>query len=247
MLTVTLNPPDIQNRIDVALAAELKEACQAATEDQRIRLVIVTSSGPVFSVGREPMPPDIRSGPVESRKRWLQQLQVASAIASIPLPVLVAINGDALDHGLEVALAGDLRIAVQDAHLGLRDLTEGGFPWDGAIQRLLRLIGPAWAQDLVLTSRTIDASQAQALGLVNRVVSGDRLLPETRELAGQIIAAAPLAARYAKEAVQKGLDLSLHQGLSLEADLNTILQSTSDRGEGIRSFLERRLPRFNVE
>jgi enoyl-CoA hydratase/carnithine racemase len=105
-------------------------------------------------------------------------------------------------------------------------------------------VGPAWAQDLLLTARIIDAQQALALGLVNRVVAADQLLTETRKLADDVATGGPIAARYAKEAVIKGMDLTLHQGLRLEADLNIILQSTADRAEGLQSFLQRRRPRF---
>ena len=170
--------------------------------------------------------------------------QAASAIAALEVPVIVAVNGDALDHGLELALAGDLRIAVDHARFGLTDLSHGSFPWDGGTQRLSRLVGPGWARDMILTSRIINADQALAMGLVNRVVESSQLDTETRSLADTILAAGPIAARYAKEAVAKGTDMTLTQGLGLEADLNVILQSTADRAEGINSFLEKRAPRY---
>ena len=174
----------------------------------------------------------------------MEQLQVASSLAALPIPVIVAVNGDALDHGLELALAGDLRVAATNATFGLTDLSRGVLPWDGGTQRLPRLVGPAWARDMVLTSRVIDATQALAIGLVNRVVEGDQLLAEVHQMADVIVAGGPIAARYAKEAVQKGMDLALPQGLGLEADLNLLLQSTTDRAEGIESFLQRRDPRY---
>lgn len=174
----------------------------------------------------------------------MEQLQVASSLAALPIPVIVAVNGDALDHGLELALAGDLRVAATNANFGLTDLSRGVLPWDGGTQRLPRLVGPAWALDMVLTSRVIDATEALAIGLVNRVVEGDQLLAEVHQMADAIVAGGPIAARYAKEAVQKGIDLALPQGLGLEADLNVILQSTADRAEGIESFLQRRDPRY---
>jgi enoyl-CoA hydratase/carnithine racemase len=243
-LTLTLERPEVGNRINIALAAELKQACRAALEDIRIRVAILTGSGDSFSVGREPPPAGLAAGPAEPRLAWLQQAQVASSVAGLPMPVIVAVNGDAIDHGLELALAGDLRIAAANAKLGLTDLVQGSFPWDGGTQRLPRLVGPAWAQDLILTSRVIDAAQALALGLVNRVVAEDELMAEARNLAGLVARGGPIAARYAKEAVLKGMGLSLEQGLRLEADLNIILQSTADRAEGLQSFLQRRNARF---
>ena len=191
------------------------------------------------------MPPGLGRAPLQERKAWLDQLRVADAVAELPIPVVVVLNGDAMDHGLELALAGDLRIAIPEARFGLTDLTRGGaFPWDGGTQRLPRLIGPAWAQDMILTGRVIDASQALSLGLINRIVPVGELPGAVEQLADSILAGGPIAVRYAKEAVGKGLDLSLPQGLGLEADLNVILQSTSDRAEGLRSFTEKRGPKF---
>jgi enoyl-CoA hydratase len=240
-----LNCPGEGNRVSPDLAAELRKVCQALLENEQIYVLVLTGSEGVFSAGREPLPPEIGVAPAQARRAWLEQLKVADALASLPIPVVVAINGDALDHGLELALAGDLRVAAEEARFGLTDLSrKGSFPWDGGTQRLPRLVGPAWANDLILTSRIIDASQARAIGLVNQVAEAGKLLEETRQLADSIAAGGPIAARYAKEAVTKGIDLSLAQGLQLEADLNIILQSTADRAEGLRSFAEKRTPGF---
>ena len=243
--TVTLGNSEVDdrgeagNRIDAGLAAELREACRVVMDDEDIHLLILTGSGEVFSVGRETKHEEPATG-----LDWMVQLQVASSLAALPIPVLVAVNGDALDHGLELALAGDLRVAASTARFGLTDLSRGVLPWDGGTQRLPRLVGQAWARDMILTSRVIDAHQALALGLVNRVVEADRLMAEVRQLADTILMGGPIAARYAKEALRKGMDLSLGQGLGLEADLNVILQSTADRAEGIQSFLQKRQPKF---
>lgn len=242
--TVALARPEAANQVDFGLAAELRDVCREVGEDEGIQVVVLTASGSAFSVGRAAPPAELADGPAGRRLEWLRQLQVASSIAALQVPVIVALNGDALDHGLELALAGDLRIAAGHARLGLTDLANGSFPWDGGTQRLPRLVGPGWARDMILTSRTIDASQALSLGLVNRVVEGGQLAAEARALADSIVAGGPIAARYAKEAVLKGADLALHQGLQLEADLNVVLQSTADRGEGISSFLEKRPPRY---
>ena len=178
-------------------------------------------------------------------------MQVANSIATLPMPVIMSINGDALGHGLELALAGDLRICSENSRFGLnsgsQEHSPAGFPWDGGTQRLPRLVGPAWAADLILTSRTVDAAEALAIGLVNRVVPAGDLAAETQRMADSIAAGGPIAARYAKEAVIKGMDLSLDDGLRLEADLNVILQSTQDRAEGLRSFTEKRTPRYSGE
>ncbi len=245
--TVTLAGAASDNRVDPGLAEELREVCREMQEDEGIHLVVLTGSGNTFSVGREAPPAGLADSPAGSfqgRMEWLRQMQVASSIAALQVPVIVALNGDAMDHGLELALAGDLRIAADQAKFGITDLARGSFPWDGGTQRLSRLVGPAWARDMILTSRIIDASEALSLGLVTRVVERGRLAAETQALADSIMAGGPIAARYAKEAVFKGTDLTLHQGLRLEADLNVLLQSTTDRAEGIKSFLDKRTPRY---
>lgn len=245
---VILSAPMVSNRVSGAMAEEIREACQIITEDESVGLAIFTGSGDHFSVGREAPDQVTDAGSafsLDSIDAWITHRQVAAAVAALAVPVLMVINGDALDHGLELALAGDVRIAAGEARFGLTDVSRGTLPWDGGTQRLPRLVGPAWARDLILTGRIIDAAQALALGLVNRVETRHNLAAAADKIAQELVSGGPLAARYAKEAMAKGLDLTLSQGLGLEADLNVILQSTADRAEGIRSFIERRPPRFS--
>ena len=240
-----MNRPAQGNQIDCYLAAELCHACVSVSQDDEVLAVILTGSGAVFSTGREALSEELASGPATLRQARIQQLQVANALANLPVPIIVSINGDTLDHGLELALAGDIRICAESARFGLTDLSKPGcFPWDGGTQRLPRLVGPAWAADMLLTSRVLNAPEALGIGLVNRVVPSRELAQETQRLAESISASGPIAARYTKEAVAKGSDLSLAEGLRLEADLNIILQSTGDRAEGIQSFLDKRPPNF---
>lgn len=244
---MVLNRPQSDNRIDRAMAAGLREMCRNIGESDSVRLLIITGAGSNFSVGREELPPHQPGEDGVAIQDWLCPLQVASPLAELPIPVIAAINGEALDHGLELALAADLRIAAEDARFGLTDLVGGTFPWDGGTQRLPRLVGPAWARDMIFTGRIVEAPLAQEIGLINRVTPGNELLDRTMELAESIVASAPVAARYAKEAVRLGMDLTLAQGLRLEADLNILLHTTADRDEGIKSFLERRQPEFRGE
>ena len=244
MATITLARPDVLNRIDALTAAELGEACGEIASDDQVHLVVLTGSGTAFSVGREAAPAGLSLSAGTAGMQWLTSMQCAAAVASLPMPVIVAINGDAIDQGLELALAGDLRVASEHAWFGISDLAHGRLPSDGATQRLPRLVGQAWARDLLLTSRIIDSAQALEIGLVNRVAGPGRLEAETRDLADAILSGGPVAARYAKEALSQGLDLTLEQGLRLEADLNVVLQSTGDRAEGIESFLHKRPPNY---
>ena len=236
---LTLDNAGALNCIDEPLAEEFRHACRSIAQNDAIRLVIVSGCGDSFSVGRMPLD-HVNASPGVT----FGQLRVADSLASLDIPVIVALNGDAIGHGLELALAGDLRISSVRAHFGLWAPGQPAIPWDGGTQRLPRLIGPAWALDLALTGRHITSDEALRLGLVNRVVPHDRLEAETLSLAEQVLAAGPIAARYARETVYKGMDLTLDQGLRLEADLSVILQSTADRAEGISSFMERRKPGF---
>jgi enoyl-CoA hydratase/carnithine racemase len=227
------------------MAEDFRDACRLAREDEAVRVVVVTGVGPVFSVGRETPPAELNDASADALGEWLRQLQVAPSLAALPMPVIASINGDAMDHGLELALAADLRIASAEAKFGFTGLGQPGrFPADGGTQRLPRLVGPAWAMDLLLTGRVVPAAQALDIGLVNRVAPPEQLAQVGTDLAEQIAAAAPVAARYAKEAVADGLDLGLAQGLRLEADLNVLLQTTEDRAEGLKSFSEKRPPTF---
>ena len=245
MATVTLDRPGARNRIGPQMAAELKACFETLSEDDGLRLVVLTANGDDFSAGREEMPPGLTQ---PAATEWISEMRVASVVADLSAPVLVALNGDALAHGMELALAGDIRIAAASVRLGFGALSSTVFPWDGGTQRLPRLVGPSWARDLLLTGRDIAAAEARSIGLVNRVVDGPQQLAETaRELGETLCSASPLGARYVKEAIAKGMDLPLDAGLRLEADLNLILQSTADREEGIKSFLEKRSPEFTGE
>ena len=208
------------------MADALSSACRLIAENDGLRLVVLTANGEVFSIdkGNEPV-----GNPAEQ-------------VAGLAIPVLVALNGDATGPGLELALAGDLRVCVPSAKFGLPGLAQGVLPQNGGTQRLPRLVGPAWARDMLLTGRMVDAKEALSIGLVNRI--SDDLKGTVAEISAQITVSSPVGARYAKEAVSKGMDLTLEQGLGLEADLNVILQSTTDRTEGLNSFLEKRGPEF---
>ena len=182
-----------------------------------------------------------------SASALLDRFRCANAIASLPFPVIAAINGDAHDQGLELALAADIRVAAESASFRMGQAAEGMIPWDGGTQRLPRVVGPAHATDLILTGRTIGADEGLRMGLVNRVAAVGEALRVAEEIATEILAGGPIAARYAKEVISSGTEMTLDQGILLETDLTMILQTTKDREEGIRSFLERREPEFTGE
>ena len=241
-----LTLPDAGSSVTIGetVAEELAGCCRELRFDDDLRVVTITGSCDTFATGREKLPDDLPEADLPERMAWFKRMGVASAVAGLPMPVLAILNGDAIAHGLEIALAADLRIAADNALLGTGEPGRVGFPFDGMTQRLPRLVGPALARDMLLTGRTLSAAEAQDFGLVNRVAPRDALEETAAEITEQIIAAAPIAARYAKEAVNAAGDLTLAQGMRLEADLSIILQSTEDRAEGLRSFAEKRAPRF---
>jgi len=238
---ITLNRPAANNAINVQLAEELTGICANINRDEETTVVIITGSGKrAFSIGTDRN--ELSS--VVGSEQETRLLSVATPVASLKSPVIAAINGDALGQGLELALACDLRIAAETAHFALPHVTSGLIPWDGATQRLPRLLGKSKAMEMVLTGQFIDATEACQIGLVSKVVPSKELIPLVTDMGQAMAAKASLALKYAKEAIHKGLDMTLEQGLHLEADLYFLLQTTEDRTEGIRAFLEKRHPQF---
>jgi enoyl-CoA hydratase len=229
---ITLNRPDVGNIINQQLAQELEAVCCGISQDEDIYVVTLTGAGDkAFCSGSELQ----KSG---------TGYRAATAIASIDRPVIAAINGDAVGQGLELALSCDIRLASDKARFGFPQIAQGLIPFDGGTQRLPRIVGRGKALELILTAETITAREALEIGLVSKVVDGASLAAEAEALAKTIAAKGPIALRFIKEAVNKGLDLTLEQGLRLEADLYFLLHTTADRTEGITAFLEKRPPQF---
>jgi enoyl-CoA hydratase/carnithine racemase len=233
---ITLNRPEHGNKIDLPLSQELTDICHQINGDQDIYITVVSGTGEQFCSGAELSEPKttlpLAGNPVE-------------ALASLNCPTIAAINGDAIAEGLELALACDIRIASESARFGLPQITRGLIPMNGGTQRLSRIIGKGKALEMVLTGFIIDAPEAFADGLVNKLVSRDKLMSEVEILTKSLAAKAPFALRYCKEAINKGLDVTLDQGLRLEADLYFLLHTTADRTEGIQSFVQKRPPQYN--
>ena len=226
-------------------AEELESVCQFLNEDANLRAVVLTNNcGNFWHDDVNPWPQDT---PVSDPESVLQRRRVATHVANLKVPTIAAIQSRAWNQGLELALACDLRLASEGSTFGFSCLAEGYIPWDGGSQRLPRIIGRARALELLLTGRSVSASEALEMGLVNTVTSGQTLEATAIDLGQTIAAAAPIAVRYVKEAVYKGLDMSLAQGLNLEADLSFILQTTQDRRRGIQAFLNKTKPQFTGE
>jgi enoyl-CoA hydratase/carnithine racemase len=230
--SITLNSPDSGNAISTRLSQELAGLCASINSDEEIRVITITGAGKHFCLG------------TELAEQKTEPHSVAKTILHIDRPVIAAINGDALGQGLELALACDLRIAADTSRFGLPQIASGSIPWDGGTQLLPRIVGRTKAMEIILLGEAIDATLACEIGLVNKVVPLRELMPTVMEMATKLSSGATLSLRYAKEAVCQGLDLTLDQGLHLEADLYHLLQTTEDRIEGIAAFQQRRTPKF---
>jgi len=234
---ITLNRPEADNAINPQLVQEMEDICAQINQDDDIYVAVLTGSGDkAFSCGSE-----------MEQEAMMPGRSAASAMAGIDRPVIAAINGDALGQGLELALSCDIRFACDKAKFGFPQVALGLIPMDGGTQRLPRTVGKGKALELILTGETISAEEALEIGLVDKVFVREKLASEAEALATTMASKGPIALRYIKEAVNKGMDLTLEQALRLEADLYFILHTTDDRTEGIRAFLEKRPPHFKAK
>jgi enoyl-CoA hydratase/carnithine racemase len=160
------------------------------------------------------------------------------------MPVVTSLQGNIVSAGLELALCADIRIAADDARFSLPELSQGLLPLSSGSQRLTRIAGRSVASSMLLLGEELDATAALRCGLVSRVVPAKDLAREAEALAARVAERGPVALRYAKEAVHQGIEMSLDQGLRLELDLSIVLQTTADRAEGVKAFLEKRKPNF---
>ena len=236
-------PP--KNRVDLyELASHLSLLCGQFGSEKKAHVVVLqgdqSNSWDFGDVLKERRPEADQSSIVDLPK-------ISDALNGFSGPVIAAINGNTIGQGLELALSCDLRIAGDTSMFGLPQIEYGQIPWDGGTQRLTRAIGTAKAMEMILTGRQIDAKEAQRLNLINRSVPENEVLKCAMDMAGLIAEKGPISLEYTKEAIKKGLDLTLEQGLRLEADLYYLLHTTNDREEGIKAFREKRKPVFKGE
>ncbi|MDF1522198.1 MAG: enoyl-CoA hydratase-related protein [Trueperaceae bacterium] len=240
---VTIDRPDALNALNGELMFELATALDLLEGDLSVRALVITGAGRAFVAGADVANLAQLDDPFAGREASLTGQDLMNSLAALPFPTIAAINGFALGGGLELALACDLRVAATGAKLGLPEVGLGLIPGYGGTQRLPRLIGLGRALDLILTGRHVGAEEAMALGLVNRVA--DDALAEAVALARVTLRNGPVAIGLAKEAVTRGCDVTLPQGLEIEADLFGMTASTEDMKEGTAAFLEKRAPDFN--
>ncbi|HEX9282191.1 MAG TPA: enoyl-CoA hydratase-related protein [Gemmatimonadales bacterium] len=241
---ITINRPDKLNALNDEVVDELAHAAERVATEDAIRGVILTGAGQKAFVAGADIGDLAKQGPFDGKARALRGQAMLRRLETCGKPVVCAVNGYALGGGCELAMACHLRIASETAKFGQPEVKLGIAPGYGGTQRLPRLVGKGHALHLILTGEMIDAQEAYRIGLVNKVVPPADLLPTTEGTLRGILALGPLAVRLALEAVDQGLEMTLDQGLLLEANHFGLLAATRDMKEGLTAFLEKRAPRF---
>ena len=241
---VTVNRPKVLNALNMATMEELRAAFTDIKNDAAIRVAILTGSGEKAFIAGADISELAKHDAVSGKEYTHRGQSVLDLIESLGKPVIACINGFALGGGCEIAMACTMRLASSNAKLGQPEVKLGIIPGYGGTQRLPRLVGKGIAMQLALTGEMISADDAYRIGLVNEVTAPGDLIPRAEALAQKIIANAPLAIQYAMEAVNHGLDLTLVEGLYLEATLFGVCCATEDKTEGTTAFLEKRAAAF---
>ncbi len=240
---ISMNRPTVLNALNQASLAELLIAFDFAAADADVHGVILSGEGKAFAAGAD-IAELAAVGAVDAQRFARQGQQVFDRIERLGKPVIAAVNGYAFGGGCELAMACTLRIASERAGFGQPEVKLGVLPGFGGTQRLPRLVGHGRALQLILSATTIDAHEAYRIGLVNEVVATDELIARAIAILRQITANSPLAVRLATEAVLRGMDVPLTDGLALEAALFAVCASSADKREGTAAFLARRAPQF---
>jgi enoyl-CoA hydratase/carnithine racemase len=241
---VTVNRPKVLNALNMATMEELRSAFTAIKDDREIRVAIMTGAGEKAFIAGADIAELAKQDAVSGKEYTHRGQSVLDLIENMGKPVIACINGFALGGGCEIAMACTMRLASENAKLGQPEVKLGIIPGYGGTQRLPRLVGKGIAMQLVLAGEMISAQEAHRIGLVNEVAAPAELIPRAEAIAQKIIANAPLAVQYAMEAVNKGMDMTLAEGLYLEAVLFAVACASEDKKEGTTAFLEKRPAQF---
>ena len=241
---VTINRPKVLNALNMATMEELRAAFTEIKDDANIRVALLTGSGEKAFIAGADIGELSKNDAVTGKEYTHRGQSVLDLIENLGKPVIACINGFALGGGCELAMACTMRLASENAKLGQPEVKLGIIPGYGGSQRLPRLVGKGLAMQLVLTGEMITAQEAHRIGLVNEVTTAAELIPRAEAIAQKIIANAPLAVQYAMEAVNHGMEMTLAEGLYLEAALFGVCCATEDKQEGTTAFLEKRAPQF---
>ena len=240
----TLNRPKVLNALNKATITELSEVFENARDDAAVRGVILTGAGDrAFAAGAD-ISELSNDTPADAEDKTRRGQRLTLLIENLGKPVIAAVNGFALGGGCELAMACTIRLAVEAAKFGQPEVTIGIIPGYGGTQRLPRLVGKGRALELILTGDAIDAREAHRIGLVNEIVPSADLIARAEAILTRIAANAPVAVKLAIDAVNRGLNVSLGEGLDAEASLFARCVATADMKEGVAAFREKRKPKF---
>ena len=241
---VTVNRPKVLNALNMATMEELRSVFTEVKDDASVRVAIFTGAGEKAFIAGADIGELSKHSTVSAKEYTHRGQFVLDLIENLGKPVIACINGFALGGGCEIAMACTMRLASENAKLGQPEVKLGLIPGYGGSQRLPRLVGKGIAMEHLLTGEMINAQEAHRIGLVNEVTAPAELIPRAEAIAQKIIANGPLAVQYTMEAVNKGLEMTLPEGLYLEAVLFGIACATEDKNEGTKAFLEKRAAQF---
>jgi enoyl-CoA hydratase len=236
---ITLNRPQVLNALNHLTLTELANALRVFDNDPSVGAMVITGSERAFAAGAD-IKEMAEASMVDMIGRGFAEL--FNCFLSISKPVIAAVNGYALGGGCEIAMSCDMIVASETARFGQPEISIGVMPGGGGTQRLTRAVGKAVAMEMILNNRTLTAAEALQFGLVNRIVPVERCMDEALALANQIASRAPLAVRFAKEAVNSAFETGLTEGILREQRSFYLLFATEDRSEGMRAFVEKREP-----
>ena len=241
---VTIDRQEALNALNSQVLSDLDAVIDQVAADDEIYVMILTGAGRSFVAGA-----DIGEmkgfSSIDGKKFGVHGGGVFLKLENLSKPVIAAVNGFALGGGCELSMACDIRLASEKARFGQPEVGLGITPGFGGTQRLPRIVGVSKAMELILTAKTIKADEAKAIGLVNKVVPAESLLDEAKAMLAVITAKAPMAIRYSKVAINRGMDVDLRAGLELEKDLAAITFGTEDKQEGMDAFLAKRPAEFH--
>jgi enoyl-CoA hydratase len=242
--TIKINNPQSLNALNDEVLKELSAAFDLASDDRDVSIIVLTGEGKAFVAGAD-IAHMSRLGVEEAKKFAEEGSKLFRKIEMLDKVVIAAVNGYALGGGCELAMACDIRIASEKAKFGQPEVGLGITPGFSGTQRLPRLVGLGRAKELIFTGGHIGAEEAYRIGLVNKVVNKDSLMEETYALAKKIISNSKTAVKYAKEAMNRGIETDIETGIALEADLFGLCFAHRDQKEGMTAFLEKRPANFS--
>lgn len=242
---ITINRPEALNALSSQVLADLNEVLDQVEKSEEIRVVIVTGAGEkAFVAGADIKEMDLMS-PIQAFEYMTFANDTFTRLSDLRQPTIAVLNGYALGGGMELALSTDIRIGFEKTVVGFPEVGLGIIPGFAGTQRMSRLIGTSRAKELIFTARTVKGQEAYDLGILNKLVPAEELLPSAEELAAAIMKNAPLAVEKAKHVIQVGAELPLKNAIRLETEAEALLFSTEDKLEGMRAFVEKRKAVFN--